>query len=242
MEIRKVDILAIGVHPDDVELSCMGTVLKHIDLGYTVGLCDLTQGELGTRGSAALRLREAEESKNFVGAQFRVNLGLQDGFIHNDKETILAIAKVIRLSRPHIVFANAIADRHPDHGRASKIVSDACFYSGLSKIEILDDEGRELLAYRPYAVYHYIQDRNMKPDFVVDISKYIDLKFESIMKFRTQFYDPDAKEPSTPISGMDFMDFVKAKNKAMGRDIGAAYAEGFNVERILGVEDVMLLK
>lgn len=242
MKIEKVDILAIGVHPDDVELSCMGTVLKHIDFGYSVGLCDLTQGELGTRGSAELRLIEAEESRKFVGAKFRVNLGLPDGFINGDKETIFAISKVIRASRPYVVFANAFTDRHPDHGRASKIVSEACFYSGLSKIKLMDNDGEELQAYRPHAVYHYIQDRNIQPDFVVDISKFIDRKFESIMKFRSQFYDAEAKEPFTPISGMDFMEFVKAKNKSMGRDIGADYAEGFNVERTLGVDDVMLLK
>lgn len=242
MEIEKVDILAIGVHPDDVELSCMGTVLKHIDLGYSVGLCDLTQGELGTRGTKELRLKEAEDSRQFVGAKFRINLGLPDGFIRNDKETILSIAKVLRLSRPHIVFANALDDRHPDHGRASKIVSDACFYSGLSKVNVRDDEGNDLKAHRPYAVYHYIQDRNMKPDFVVDISKYIDQKFESILKFRSQFYDPEAKEPSTPISGIDFIEFLKAKNKSMARDIGVAYAEGFNIERTIGVDDVMKLK
>lgn len=240
--MKEVDILAIGVHPDDVELSCVGTLLKHIDMGYSVGLCDLTQGELGTRGSAAERLVEASNSQQLMGAQFRVNLGLEDGFIKHDKETIIAIARVIRQCKPQIVFANSIDDRHPDHGRAAKIAQDACFYSGLAKIEILDMEGNILPPTRPKAVYHYIQDRNLIPDFVVDITPYFKKKMECILQFKTQFYSgPEDNAPATPISGADFIEFIDAKNRALGRDIQATYAEGFKVARTMGVNDVFSL-
>ncbi|HMT52883.1 MAG TPA: bacillithiol biosynthesis deacetylase BshB1 [Saprospiraceae bacterium] len=234
----KVDILAIGVHPDDVELCASGTILKHLDLGYTVAICDLTQGELGTRGSGPLRLQEAEKAKQILGISHRENLGMADGFFQHNEENIKKIAKVIRKYKPEIVLANAVTDRHPDHGRASKLISDACFYAGLVKIETRDDEGLIQSAWRPKAVYHYIQDRNLKADFVVDITQYLDKKIESIMAYSSQFFDPESKEPETPISSKAFIDYMKAKNRAYGRDIGAEYAEAFTVERNMGVKNL----
>ena len=234
-----IDILAIGVHPDDIELSCSGTLLKHIDRGYKVALCDLTAGELGSRGNAELRLEEAETAGKLMGALERVNLRMADGFFERSKSNILAIIGIIRYFKPKIVLANAIADRHPDHGRASKLISDACFYSGLIKIET-EYKGSSQDAWRPNAVYHYIQDRNLKPDFVVDISNYIDKKMELILSFKSQFFTEDMTGPQTPISSKGFLEFIRGKNKAYGRDIGVAYAEAFTVERTIGVEDLVL--
>jgi N-acetylglucosamine malate deacetylase 1 len=235
-----VDILAFGVHPDDVELSAVGTLLKHIDLGYRVGLCDLTKGELGTRGSGELRLVEAEASRQLMGADFRVNLGMADGFFQHDQQNILKIIQVLRAARPKIVLANATKDRHPDHGRAAKLVSDACFYSGLMKIETSDHGGKIQEAWRPQVIYHYIQDRNLKPDFVVDITPYLDKKIACIQAFSSQFFVPegDGSGPQTPISTKDFMEFVKSKNIAYARDIQASFAESFTVERTMGVKNL----
>ncbi len=235
----KVDILAIGVHPDDIELGCAGTLLKHIDLGYTVGLVDLTEGELGTLGNATLRLQEAENARKILGAKFRWNLSMQDAFFEIEKDNILKIAKVIRLARPDIVLCNAIADRHPDHGRASKLISDACFYAGLRKIEI-EENGVLLEHHRPKYVYHYIQDRNLKPDFCVDVTQYMEKKMESVMAFSSQFLNTSG--PETPISSRKFHDFLYAKAKTYGRDMNVEYAEGFNVERTPAVEDLFDLK
>lgn len=229
----KLDILAIGVHPDDIELCASGTLIRHIEQGRSVGLCDLTQGELGSRGNGPLRLKEAERAKDIIGATVRVNLGMMDGFFQHTPENIIKIARVIRTYRPDIVLANAIHDRHPDHGRAAKLISDACFYSGLVKIEI-----DNLDHWRPKAVYHYIQDRNIKPDFVVDITAQMDKKMESVLAYTSQFYDPDSIEVDTPISGQDFLKYVKAKNRNLGRSIGVDYAEGFTVERTPGVADL----
>ncbi len=236
-----IDILAIGIHPDDVELSCAGTLLKHIAAGYSAGILDLTKGELGTRGSAELRLKEAKAAAKILGVQFRENLGMEDGFFRNDKVNLYLLVEKIREYRPKIVLCNAIADRHPDHGRASQMVSEACFYSGLAKIETaFNKEFQE--PYRPVAVYHYIQDRNLKPDLVVDITPFIDKKIEAIMAFSSQFFDPKSKEPSTPISSPEFMETVKAKMRIYGRDINAEFAEGYTVERTIGVDDLLMLK
>ena len=234
----KLDILAIGVHPDDVELGCSGTLLKHIDLGKKVGIVDLTQGELGTRGDAATRLMEAEEARKIMGALVRENLGMADGFFQHSEENVLKISRMVRKYQPEIVLSNAIRDRHPDHGRASKLISDACFYSGLSKIVQNDEQGNPLQAWRPKAVYHYIQDRNIKADFVVDISDYMEKKFECILAFKTQFNMEDYEGPKTPISSRNFMDYMRSKNQAYGRDINAKYAEGFTVERNIGVRNL----
>jgi N-acetylglucosamine malate deacetylase 1 len=234
----KLDILAVGVHPDDVELSCSGTLLKHIQLGYKVGLLDLTKGELGTRGSAELRTEEATEAAQIMGALVREQLDLEDGFFTQNEAHLRKIIKIIRKYCPEIVFGNALEDRHPDHGRAAKLISDACFLSGLIKIETLDDNNIPQAPWRPKSVYHYIQDRALKPDFVVDISQYVDKKFELIMAYKSQFFDPLSSEPKTPISGKDFLDSIKGKDSVYGRYIGVQYAEGFNVEKTIGVQNV----
>lgn len=236
----KLDILAVGVHPDDVELAAAGTIMKHIDLGYKVGILDLTEGQLGSRGSGDIRLQEARDAGEVMGLDVRVNLGMDDGWFRNDKESKLAIIRQLRHFKPDIVLCNAIRDRHPDHGRASNLVSEACFYSGLVKIET-EWEGSVQEQWRPKAVYHYIQDREIKPDFVVDISKYIDRKIEAIMCFKTQFYNPDSKEPNTPISSKAFLDLVSAKGRIYGRDISTDYAEAFTIERNMGIEDLTKL-
>ena len=238
----KVNILAVGVHPDDVELSCAGTLLRHAALGHSFGLLDLTRGELGTRGNAEIRTQEAYAAATKLGARFRENLDLPDGFVRGDKQCILKIVSAVRDCRPDIVLANALSDRHPDHGRAAKIVADACYYSGLRKIETYNIEGEEQEAWRPRAVYHYIQDRNRTPDFVVDITDYFSRKVEAIACYTSQFNDHESSdytsEPSTPISGKDFMDYLHAKARALGREAGYALAEGFNVARQPGVRDL----
>lgn len=241
----KIDLLAIGVHPDDVELSCSGTLLRHIDQGKTVGLLDLTRGELGTRGNADIRREEAAAAAEMMGAKFRWNLELADGFFTHDRDSIIAIVRAIRACRPEIVLANALSDRHPDHGRAARLISDACFFSGLVKIETLGDDGRRQERWRPRAVYHYIQDNQLEPDFVVDISPYIDRKIELVLAFRSQFFNPEleefSKELDTPISGKGFLDFLRAKNAVFGRPSGFAFAEGYQVGRTPGLTDLFCL-
>jgi N-acetylglucosamine malate deacetylase 1 len=234
----KLDILAIGVHPDDVELSCSGTLLSHIQKGYKIGLLDLTLGELGTRGSAELRTQEAMESARIMGALVREQLDLKDGLFTQNEVELLKIIRVIRKYCPNIVFANALEDRHPDHGRAAKLTADACFLSGLIKIQTTDDTGEPQAAWRPKQVYHYIQDKALKPDFAVDISPFMDKKFETIMAYKSQFFDPLSNEPVTPISSKSFLDSVRGKDAVYGRYIGVEYAEGFNVNRTIGVNDI----
>ena len=237
----KLDILAIGVHPDDVELSCSGTILKHIAQGKKVGILDLTIGELGSRGSGELRLIEAKNAAKVLGVEVRENLGLADGFFRNDKESQAEIIKIIRKYKPEIVLANAIKDRHPDHGRAAKLISEACFYAGLIKIET-SLNGINQDKWRPTAVYNYIQDRFIKPDFVVDVTAFVDKKIEAIQCFKSQFFDPNSNEPKTPISGEEFLDFIKARMMQYGREINVKYAEGFTSEKYIGVEDLLTLK
>ncbi len=233
----KLDILAIGVHPDDIELSCAGTLLKHIAMGKKVGILDLSAGELGTRGSGDLRLQEAGEAAKILGISVRNNLGMADGFFINDREHQLEIIKKIREYQPEIVLCNAIEDRHPDHARASQLISEACFYSGLRKIGTkMNDEIQA--AWRPKAVYHYIQDRHLKADFVVDVTEFVDKKMESIKAYSSQFYNPDSKEPVTPIAVKNFLEVVTAKMALFGRDAGYTYAEGFTVERTIGVTNL----
>ena len=244
--MEKVDILAIGVHPDDVELSCSGTLLSHIAQGYTVGLLDLTRGELGTRGSAKIRTAEAQAAAKKMGAKFRINLDLPDGFATWTEENLRRIISVIRSCKPEIVLANAIADRHPDHGRTSKITSDACYFSGLAKIETLGEDGLSQERWRPKAVYHYIQDRNIQPDIVVDVTGFLEQKMELILCYRSQFHLDDdkgefEKEQSTPISGADFLDYQRAKCIVYGRDPGYEHAEAFTVERLPGVKNLLVL-
>jgi bacillithiol biosynthesis deacetylase BshB1 len=233
----KLDILAIGVHPDDVELSCSGTLLKQISLGNRCGILDLTSGELGTRGSGSLRLIEAANAAKILGVAVRDNLKMADGFFKNDKEHQLEIIKKIRQYQPEIILCNAISDRHPDHGRASQLVSEACFYSGLRRVETtINAENQK--AWRPKTVYHYIQDRQLKPDFVIDVTKFVDKKMEAIQAFKSQFYDPTSNEPESPITVKNFFELVKSKMAVFGRDAGFEYAEGFNVERTIGINNI----
>jgi bacillithiol biosynthesis deacetylase BshB1 len=234
----KVDILAIGVHPDDIELSCCGTILKHIEIGKKVGILDLTRGELGTRGTAGTRDKEAADAAKIMGASFRKNARMADGFFMHTQENLLKIIEVIRFCQPEIVLNNAISDRHPDHGRAAKLVSDACFLSGLIKIETKRKDGEIQEKWRPKSMYHYIQDYRLKPDFVIDITPYFDKKVEAIMAYKTQFYNPESNEPETPISSKAFMDFLQGRAVGMGRPAGYQYAEGFIAGRTIGVKNI----
>lgn len=236
----KLDILAVGVHPDDVELGCSGTLLSHVQQGKICGILDLTQGELGSRGSSELRALEASASAKVLGVACREQLGLKDGFFENNYESQLKVIQIIRKYRPEIVLANAIHDRHPDHGRAAKLVADACFYSGLAKIETsLNGEAQH--AWRPKVVYHYIQDYTLKPDFVVDVSDFKEKKCEAILCFSSQFFNPQSNEPQTPISSPEFLESVFGKMSVFGRAIGVPYAEGFTVNRFVGVNNLFNL-
>ena len=238
----KLDILALGAHPDDVELGCGGTIAKEIANGKKVGIIDLTQGELGTRGTAETRFTEASDAAKILGVAVRENLGFADGFFVNDKTHQLEVIKMIRKYQPEIILCNALDDRHIDHGKGSKLVSDACFLSGLIKIETKDEQGVLQAPWRPKQVYHYIQWKNLEPDFVVDISNVIDIKTEAVLAYKTQFYDPDSKAPVTPISSKNFTDSVTYRAQDLGRLVGVAYAEGFNVERLPAVGSLFDLK
>jgi len=231
----KLDILAFGAHPDDVELGCGGTLAKEIALGKKVGIIDLTRGELGTRGSAEIRDREAHAAAKILGVAIRENLNMRDGFFINDETHQLAIIRMIRKYRPDIVLCNAIDDRHIDHGKGSKLVSDACFLSGLVKIETQFDDSKQE-AWRPKSVYHYIQWKNIIPDFVVDITGYNEKRVEAILAYSSQFYNPDATEPETPIATKNFLESLNYRAQDLGRLIGTEYAEGFTAERYLGVK------
>jgi bacillithiol biosynthesis deacetylase BshB1 len=233
----KLDILAFGAHPDDVELGCAGTILKEISLGKTVGIIDLTRGELGTRGSAEIRDQEAAAAAKILGVSVRENLNMRDGFFVNDEKHQLEIIKMIRKYKPEIVLCNAIDDRHIDHGKGSKLVSDACFLSGLMKIETSID-GEKQTAWRPKLVYHYIQWKNIEPDFVVDITGFTEKKIESILAYGSQFYDASSKEPVTPITSKNFLESLNYRSQDLGRLVGVDYAEGFTVERYLAVNSL----
>lgn len=233
----KLDILAVGSHPDDVELSCSGTIAKEVDRGKKVGILDLTRGELGTRGTAEIRDKEAQAAAGILGVSVRENLEFSDAFFENNTAHKLEVVKMIRKYKPEIVLCNAVEDRHIDHAKGAKLVSEACFLSGLRKIETILD-GNKQEAWRPTHVFHYIQWKNLKPDFVVDISGYIDKKLESVMAYRSQFYDKDSKEPETPISSSNFLDSITYRAKDMGRLINTEHAEGFNVERQVAVKSL----
>ena len=233
----KLDILAFGAHPDDVELGCSGTILKEISLGKTVGIIDLTRGELGTRGSAEIRDQEANAAAKILGVSVRENLEMRDGFFVNDEKHQLEIIKIIRKYRPDIVLCNAIDDRHIDHEKGSKLVSNACFLSGLRKIET-ELDGEQQLAWRPKSVYHYIQWKNIEPDFVVDITGFTAAKIESILAYGSQFYDKDSKEPESPITSKNFLESVNYRSQDLGRLAGVDFAEGFTVERYLAVNSL----
>lgn len=236
-----IDILAFAAHPDDIELSASGTLMKHIADGKKVVIVDLTQGELGSRGNIDTRYEEAEDANEIMGIHERVNLKMPDGFFEISEKNKKLIVEQIRRFRPRIVLANAKTDRHPDHGRASQLVSEACFLSGLRKINT-QWKGADQLAFRPEAVYHYIQDHYLEPDFVVDVTDFVDRKMKAIQAYKTQFYNPNSKEPQTPISGEDFLDFIRGRMMQFGRSIGVKYAEGFQVERTIGVDSLFDLR
>ncbi len=233
----KLDILAIGAHPDDVELSCGATIAKEISLGKKVGIIDLTHGELGTRGSAEIRANEAKDAAKILGVNIRENLGFADGFFVNNKEHQLEIVKLIRKYQPEIVLCNAIDDRHIDHSKGSQLVSDACFLSGLRKIET-ELNGETQVAWRPKHVYHYIQWKNLEPDFVIDVTGFIDIKLDAVKAYSSQFYDPNNKEPSSPISSENFLNSVVYRAQDLGRLIGTDAAEGYTVERYVAVRNL----
>ena len=239
----KIDILAFGAHPDDVELSCGGTIIKEIHRGKSVGIIDLTKGELGTRGTAQTRATEASNAASILGVSFRENMNFSDGFIVNDKAHQLEVIKLIRHYQPEIVLCNAIDDRHIDHGVASKLVSDACFLSGLVKIETKSIASEAIQApWRPKSIYHYIQWKPLDPDFVVDISDHIDQKMEAVLAYSTQFYTPNSQDPETPISSKNFVDSIRYRAADLGRLTAVAYAEGFNVERLPAIDSLFDLK
>lgn len=233
----KLDILAFGAHPDDVELGAAGTIAKEISLGKKVGIIDLTRGELGTRGSVELRKVEASNAADILGVSVRENLGFADGFFTNDRKHQLEVIRMIRKYQPEIVLCNAIDDRHIDHGKGSKLVSDACFLSGLEKIETKMG-GEQQDKWRPKLVYHYIQWKSIKPDFVVDVTGYMNKKVDSVMAYSSQFFDPKSTEPQTPITSKNFIDSIEYRARDLGRLIGVDHAEGFTVERFVAVDSL----
>jgi bacillithiol biosynthesis deacetylase BshB1 len=237
----KLDILVLAVHPDDAELGCSGTIAKHIALGKKVGIVDFTRGELGTRGTAETRDEEAAASAKILGLHARENLRFKDGFFKNDEAHQLEVIKMIRKYQPEIVLSNALRDRHPDHARAGDLANDACFLSGLSKIET-NLEGVNQEAWRPRLILQYIQDYYIKPDIIVDITPFIDIKVSAIKAFKTQFYNPDHQEAETYISSPEFFESVLGRAREFGKSIGATFAEGFTSRKLLGVADLFELR
>ncbi len=231
----KLDILAFGVHPDDVELGCSGTLMAAIAEGKKVGIIDLTKGELGTRGTAEIRLLEAGNAAVIMGVSTRRNLGMADGFFKNDEVHQRKVIEVLRKYQPDIVLANAFEDRHPDHGRSAKLVADAVFLSGLRKIETFENGVLQEI-WKPSNVFHYIQDRFIQPSFVIDITPYFDKKMEAILAYGTQFYNPDLSEPQTYISSSQFLETVKARALMLGKRVGVGYAEGYFTEKTIGIK------
>jgi N-acetylglucosamine malate deacetylase 1 len=234
----KLDILALGAHPDDVEMSCAGTLLAAAAAGKTIGIVDFTRGELGTRGTPVTRAAEAEAASRILGLSARENLGLPDGFFRNDREHQLPLIAALRRYQPDVVLCNAIQDRHPDHGRGAQLASDACFLSGLRMIETLGADGQPQQPWRPRVVYHYIQDRQLPADFVVDISAHWPRKWESIQAYQTQFFNPNSQEPQTYLSSQEFAKFMEARAREFGHLIGVEFGEGFTRQRPIGIRDI----
>lgn len=232
----KLDILVLAAHPDDAEISCGGTIAKHVSLGYKVGIVDFTRGELGTRGTPEIRAEEAKEGARILGVSIRENLGLKDGFFQNAPESQMAVIRSIRKFRPDIVLANAVSDRHIDHGKGASLSYDACFLSGLVKIETFNENGQKQAPWRPVSVYHYIQSHYIKPDFIVDISGFMEVKMNAVKAFKTQFFDPDSKEPETYISSPRFIKMLEARAIEYGHAIGREFGEGFTVRQSSGVD------
>lgn len=232
-----VDILVILAHPDDAELCCAGTLLTSIEEGLKVGMVDLTKGELGTRGTDKIRLEEAANAAKVIGAEFRFNLGLRDGFINSDEESLMRVVEQIRKHRPKIIITNSKVDRHPDHEAASRLVKKACFLSGLVKINT-SFEGKNQAPWRPKSILYSIQNNYVDPDFVIDITKFYDKKIEAINCFKSQFYDPKSKEPKSFISSKEFMNFINSRAIEMGHSIGSVYGEGFTSENKLQINSL----
>ncbi|MBP6387203.1 MAG: bacillithiol biosynthesis deacetylase BshB1 [Pseudarcicella sp.] len=234
----KLDLLVFAAHPDDAEISCSGTIASYIHQGKKVGIIDLTKGELGTRGTVAIRESESVAATKILGIHVRENLGLRDGYITNDESSQLKIIQKIRQYSPKIVLANALDDRHPDHVNGALLVKDAFFKSGLRMINTFDENGKPQEAYRPQNLFHYIQDRYLKPDFIIDITDFWELKEASIRAFRSQFFDPNSTEPNSYISSPDFLDFLKARASEFGHNIGVKYGEGFQSEKKIGLRNL----
>ena len=236
----KLDLLAIGVHPDDVELGCSGTIIKEIKNGKKVGVLDLTQGELGSRGTIETRYEEAAKAATIMGIHVRENLKMRDGFFKNDEEHQRKLIGAIRKYQPEIIITNALSDRHPDHGRAAKLTSDSCFLSGLLKVETTDEQGNRQEPWKPKYVLHYIQDRYHEPDFIIDISHVFEQRMEAVKAYTTQFYNPDIEDdgPQTYISTSAFLDSIVARARVIGKKIGVQYGEGFNTEKSLGIKNL----
>ena len=232
-----IDILAFGAHPDDVEISCGGTLLRYASAGKKIVIVDLTQGELGTRGNASLRMKESEAASKKIGLSTRVNLGMPDCFFAQNEHNLIEIIKQIRRFRPEIILANSITDRHPDHGRAAELVARAAFLAGLPKIESTF-EGKKQAAFRARLLLHYIQDQYIAPDIVIDVTPYAEEKIKLVQCFASQFYDPESTEPETPISQANFFDFMKGRMRQFGRPIGVEFAEGFTTNRLIGVNSL----
>jgi bacillithiol biosynthesis deacetylase BshB1 len=233
----KLDILAFGAHPDDVELSCAGVLAKEISRGKKVGIIDLTQGEMGTRGSKAIRANEAKNAAKILGVELRENLNFRDAFIFNDEAHQLKVIEILRKYQPDIIFCNAIEDRHTDHSKASELVSHACYLSGLRKLETNSENGIQL-AWRPKQVLHYIQWKEIKPDVVIDISGFMEIKEKAVLAYASQFYMKNAEEPETPISSTNFLDSVTYRARNLGRLIGTEHAEGFTLENYPAIDSV----
>jgi N-acetylglucosamine malate deacetylase 1 len=236
----KLDILAIGVHPDDVELGCSGTILNEIRNGKKVGILDLTQGELGTRGTIETRYQESAQAASILGVHARENLKLRDGFFENNEESRKLLIAAIRKYQPQIVIGNILNDRHPDHGRAGRLIADACFLAGLSKIRTPDEKGNEQPRWRPAYLLHYIQDWYHEPDLLIDISDVFDQRMKAIEAYGTQFFtgQDNEKEPQTYISTPDFLESITARARMFGKRIGVKYAEGFTCEKKIGIRNL----
>jgi len=235
--MEKLDLLVIAAHPDDAELGCGGTIARLVQEGRRVGIVDLTRGELGTRGTPELRIQEAEEAGNILGIQVRENLGLRDGRFENSEKDQIAVIRSIRKYRPEIVITNAPEDRHPDHGRAARLVADSCFYSGLRKIPT-DLNGLEQEAWKPKSLFHFVQSQTLPIDFVIDISTQWQVKIKSIRAYKSQFFDPESKEPETYISSPEFLRMVEARAIEHGHAVGKAYGEGFIRSRVMGLNSL----
>jgi len=234
----KLDVLAIGVHPDDVELGCSGTLIKEISRGKKAGVIDLTQGELGTRGTIETRFQEAADAARIMGVSVRENLKMRDGFFVNDEDHQLQLIKVLRKYQPEVVIGNVLEDRHPDHGRAGQLIYDACFLAGLKQIKTVDDEGQPQERWRPKHLLHYLQDRFYEPHLIIDISDVWEQRLESIKAYKTQFHNPEITEENTYISSPAFLESITARARLLGKRIGVQFAEGFLSKKSIGINNL----